>query len=158
MVILGDFQTNVRRALSEIDENWEKYDGLIVCGSHNPRDFDVVFDEIRKSEEKQYPFLGICWGYQMAILYEIRKKLPEATSEEWGKGNCVIKKRENPLIGLHQGESYWTYYQPILKPKLSENFICVPYHPEYQSYIGHPHKLLVNFLQRCRQYIEKHRV
>jgi hypothetical protein len=35
MLILNDFQTSLRRALSEIDHDYENLNGLVICGTHN---------------------------------------------------------------------------------------------------------------------------
>ncbi len=148
MKILGDFQVSVRRALTEIDPNWESYPGLIVCGSHTPKDPESIIEKIKENREANLPYLGICYGEQLAAIEYARNELgvKDATSEEWGKGTFVVNKRSELKVGLREGESWWSYFQAqaYYYPK---NYFVAPYHPEYQSWKGHPHPLLVNFLK-----------
>lgn len=158
MVILNDFQTSVARALSEINPKWRDLPGLIVCGTHAPHDVDYMLNEIKEARESGLPFLGICFGNQLAAIEYARNVLgiTDATSEEFGEGTFIVKKRVEPQIGLREGESYWSYYEvdPEFYPKwrVPENFFLSAYHPEYNSYKGNPHPLLVEFLEACKKY------
>lgn len=155
MEILGTFDTSVRRALSEIDPKWESYPGLVVCGSHGPYDFaEEAIQKIRKARETGLPALLICFGQQLACIeyYRHVKGIEDATSSElWFDGTPVVNARPEPKIGLIGGESWWSYYHcdPFPSP---ENFFVAGYHPEYQSWKGHPHPLLLSFLK----YAKKH--
>ena len=62
MELLNDFQTSVRKAFNEIDPAWESYDGLVVCGTHNPRNVEGMIEKIRYARENYRQFLGICFG------------------------------------------------------------------------------------------------
>src|SRR3990167_2716060 len=134
MEILNDFSTSVIRALSEIDKDWESYDGLVVCGTHSPHDVEMMIDKIRQARESGRPFLGICFGHQLAAIEYARNVLgiKDATSEEFGQGTFVVKK----LPG-------WE------KPN---NFITVQFHFEYQSSKQRPHLIGVQFLKMCKNY------
>lgn len=157
MRVLNDFSTSVMRALSEIDPNWRTYHGLIVCGTHSPHDVEQMIDAIRQARELRMPFLGICFGHQLAAIEYARNVLniKDATSEEFGKGTFVVKKRPEMKIGLHDGESWWSAFD--VDPELfhkwikARNFITVPFHPEYQSSRDNPHPVLVEFLEICRK-------
>lgn len=155
MEVRGDFQPSVRRALGEIDKNWETYPGLIVCGSHDPKDAESIIGEIRTNREKGLPFLGLCYGQQLAVVEWARNVLgiADATSEEWGTGTFVVKKREEPKIGLRECESWWSFYEAKTPENLPESYFVAPFHPEYQSWKSRPHPLLVNFLT----YAQKHK-
>lgn len=153
MQVIGEFQTSVRRALSEIDKNWASRDGLVICGTHSPtlseKEINAILEEIRGAREEGRGLLGICYGYQMATIEYARNVLgiKDATSEEFGKGTFVVKKRDGLNVGLKNGESYWNNYEVAIDWDIPQNFFLSQYHPEYQSRKGKPHPLLVNFLK-----------
>lgn len=149
MKILNDFNTSVHKALEEIDKDFMKYDGLVVCGTHNQKDTEAIIEEIQKAREKNIPTLLICAGHQLGAIEYARNVLgiKDATSEEFGQGTFVVKKRLTPKIGLHDGETYWSYYDVAIDYTPPKHFFSVPFHPEYQSTIDKPHFLLVKFLE-----------
>lgn len=161
MNILNDFTTTVVKALAEIDPKWYKYSGLVVCGTHTPTNVEYMLGHIRYAREHNEPFLGICFGHQLAWIEYCRNVLgiKNATSEEFYKGqhldsmdlNFVVVKRPELKVGLHEGETWWSNYQCAEDnwPK-ADNFITVPFHPEYQSSKDKPHPLLVKFLDICK--------
>lgn len=159
MKILGDFKTNVERALSEIEPKWRGYPGLVVCGSHTPdtRQAEEIIKEIYDVRLGQLPFLGICYGHQLAAIEYARHvmDIKDATSEEWGKGEFVVVKMPELNVGLKDdGESYWNNYavrDDILHEwQKPDFFITTQFHPEYESSIDRPHPLLVKFLELCK--------
>lgn len=158
MKILNDFNTSVEKALSEIDENWRDYPGLIICGTHNPHNVEEMIDEIEDARMTCIPFLGICFGHQLAAIEYARNVLgiEDATSEEFGEGIPVVYKLPDTNVGLgRDGESYWNKYavhEDLLKRwEKPENFITVQYHPEYQSSKDKPHRILVEFIEKCKK-------
>lgn len=163
MQILNDFNTTVEKALEEIDPNWKKYQGLIVCGTHSHKNIEMTLGAIQYARENKFPFLGICAGHQMAAVEYARNILgwKDATSEEFmfsPNQTVVIKKRPEGLkIGLHEGETYWNFYEvdytllTNFEKDKAENFITCQFHPEYQSSKDNPHPLLVKFLNACRK-------
>lgn len=158
MRILNDFSTSVRKALYEIDPNYEVLEGLVVCGTHNFHDVEMMIDEIRKARENGTPTLLICAGHQLGAIEYARNILgiKDATSEEFGKGTFVVKKRPALKVGLHEGETWWSNYDVAIDYKIPEHFISVPYHPEYQSSKDNPHSLLVKFLKQCNTFGRQH--
>jgi len=156
VIVLNDFDTSVRRALTEIDPRWEDYEGLIICGTHSPEKADIEhqINEIRKAREDGTPFLGICFGHQLCAVEQARhvRGIPNASSEEWGhRGDTfVVKKLPSLKVGLHNGESYWNNYEPTIKWQNPAHFFTAQVHPEYQSSKKKPHPLLVNFLTYAR--------
>lgn len=152
MKILNDFSTSVHRALSEIDKNYEIYNGLVICGTHNPHNVDEMIEEIRIARENNIPTLLICFGHQIGAIEYARNVLgiKDATSEEFGEGTFVVKKRPGLKVGLHEGESWWSNYDVAIDWKIPKHFISVPFHPEYQSYKGNFHPLLVKFIQNAK--------
>lgn len=157
MKILNHFNTTVEKALSEIDPKWRNYPGLIVCGTHTPENVEALIEEIQEVRVNRDPFLGICFGHQLAAVEYARNvmDIDDATSEEFGAGTCVVQKRKDGLkVGLYEGETYWNNYE--VDPgfvdlwEKEDNFITCQYHPEYQSSKDKPHPLLVNFLEHAK--------
>ena len=161
MEILSDFSTSVRRALEEIDPQYESYDGLVICGSHNPRleEVDFLISKIQEARETKRPFLGICYGHQLAAVEYARNVLgiKDATSEEFGvPGTFIVKKRASGLqVGLHEGDSYWNNYcvDPEFYQKWPtlDHFITCQFHPEYESSVNNHHPLLAKFIELCKK-------
>lgn len=169
MKILGEFQTTVRKALTEIDPNWESYDGLIICGTHKPEKWEELIGEITHAREHNLPFLGICFGHQLAAIEYARNILgiTDATSAEFSPGGAgaadqtkpgtdVVYRLEGLNVGQHDGESYWNHYEVvpgILEVwKKADNFITCQFHPEYGSSIDKPHPLLLKFLFHAKNH------
>jgi len=120
MEILNDFSTSVKKAFTEIDPNWESYNGLVVCGTHDPHDIEEMLEKIRYAREDRRPFLGICAGHQYAAIEYARNVLgiKDATSEEFGQGTFVVKKLPERRTGIYPViwrnrttfESHWHHY------------------------------------------------
>ena len=169
MVIINDFSTSVRKALYEIDKEWESYEGLIVCGTHSPTDVEKIIEMIREVREAGTPFLGICFGHQLASIEYAKNVLgiQRATSEEFyhkDSDELIVKKLPKLKVGLYPTnrmrldsprESYWNNYEVIdgfeELWKKADNFITCQYHPEYQSSKDNPHRLLVKFIESCKK-------
>lgn len=154
MVILGEYQTSVQKALTEIDKKWKKYPGLIACGSHSGEDADEIIQAIKENRESGLPFLGICFGHQLAVIEYARNILgiKDATSEELSDtGTFVVKKRDGLKVGLKDGESYWNNFEVAIDWSPPKNYVTCQFHPEYQSAIDKHHPLLVKFLDLCKQ-------
>ncbi len=169
MLILNDFSTTVKKALHEIDPYYEQYPGLVICGTHTPNNIEYMIKEIKEARENGTPFLGICFGHQLAWIEYNRHVLgiKNATSEEFlqvdethsrRKENqvFVVRKRGQLKVGLHDGETYWNNYECTIDEKnpfweKAENFITTQSHPEYQSSKNKPHPLLVKFMELCKK-------
>lgn len=179
MEIYNDFSTSVKKALSEIDESWEKYEGLVICGTHTPHDVEMMIGKIKEYRENKKPFLGICAGHQLSMIERARNLMgiKDATSEEFGKkGTFIIRKRSNLRVGIHKVnfkgevrlESFWHNYEinPIffMNDGLLPNdnidlfqgdnhpfFWTTQFHPEYNSSKDKPHPILVKFLEACKK-------
>ncbi len=162
MELYNDFSTSVEKALSEIDPNWKDYKGLIICGTHSPKNWEEQIQKIGQARESGTPYLGICFGHQLAAIEWARYhlKIKNATSEEFGvPGTFVVRKRKDGLrVGLHEGESYWHNYE--VSEGVAHDFeryrpvhlFTTQAHPEYQSSKSDPHPLLVKFLDYARRY------
>lgn len=160
MLVLNDFDTSVSRALDEINKKWRDLPGLIICGTHAPHDINYMLEEIRGARESGLPFLGICFGHQLAAIQYAQDVLgiEDATSEEFGEGTFVVKKRPEKRVGLFEGESWWSYYDVAIDWEKPKNFFTSPYHPEYQSWKNKPHQDLVTFIKYAKKYKKLHAV
>ena len=179
MEIIGGFQTSVRKALGEIDPNFEKYRGLVICGRHAP-DKKTAEEEILRMEEARLsgiPTLGICWGLQVMMIEYARHvwKIKDATSEELEPESAspIIIKLPQLRVGIRdvggRMESHWHNYKIQELSSLETDFIVIrsegiveqmrlkshpfyvgtQFHPEYQSSVDKPHPLLADFLRIC---------
>ena len=112
MEILNDFNTTVKKALEEIDPNYQDYPGLVICGTHSPHDVEQMIEKIREAREYGTPFLGICFGHQLAAIEYARNVLgiKDATSEEFGKGNFVVYKLPQLNVGLHNSFNFFCVF------------------------------------------------
>lgn len=153
MDIIGEFQTSMRKALDEIDPRWESYPGLIACGSHHIDEAENIISKIKLARELEIPFLGICFGHQLAVIEYARNVLgiKDATSEEISsEGTLVVKKLPDLNVGLKNGESYWNNYEVVIDWKRPEKFRTYQFHPEYQSSIDKPHPALIDYINLCK--------
>jgi CTP synthase (UTP-ammonia lyase) len=152
MEIIFDFDTNIRRAFEEIDPNWESYDALVVAGTHNPRNVEEVIEKIRHARETGRPLYGECFGHQLVAIEHARNVLgiKDATSEEFGQGTFVVKKRDKLNVGLKDGESYWHNYETTIDWQNPPHFFTSQAHPSYQSSVFNHHPLIVSFLKLCK--------
>lgn len=154
MLILNDFSTSVKKALEEIDPNYMKYRGLVVCGTHSPHDTEDMIQRVQDAMVDGTPYLGICFGHQLAAIAWARLNgIPDATSEEFGQGNFVVKKLPELKVGLHNGESYWHNYEVDIEWEAPKHFFTSQFHPEYNSTIGNPHPLLKSFLKYAKMAV-----
>lgn len=154
MQILGDFQPSVRRALEEIDPKYDELDALVICGTHSPQDEESLIAHIKHARETGRPYYGECYGHQLAAIESARNVLgiPDATSEEFGQGTFVVKKRPAGLnVGLREGESYWNNYEVIIDWDKPKNFFTAQFHASYQSSIDKPHPLIKSFLTYAKR-------
>ena len=68
------------------------YDGILIPGGFGKRGVEGKIEAIRFARENNIPFLGLCLGFQLAVVEFARYKLgiADATSEEFGEGSHVI--------------------------------------------------------------------
>ena len=81
--------------ISEIKKKLKGVYGILIPGGFGKRGTSGKIEAIKYAREKKIPFLGICFGMQMAIIEFARNKLniANATSSEFGTGGT-------PIIGL----------------------------------------------------------
>ncbi|GAN53344.1 CTP synthase [Tanticharoenia sakaeratensis] len=89
--------------------------GILVPGGFGERGSEGKIEAVRFARERQIPFLGICFGMQMAVIECARSLagLPKASSTEfgptdeplvglmteWARGNEMLRRRENGELG-----------------------------------------------------------
>ncbi len=126
MELLNDFNTSVEKAFDEIDPNWRKYDGLVICGTHAPTNVEETLEKIKEYRTQTRPILGICMGLQMIAIEFARNELgiQKATSEEWAEKHAlpielIVKKLPELRVGTRTVawqvngatlESHWHNY------------------------------------------------
>ena len=147
MEIYNSFQTSVKKALDEIDPNWPKYNGLIVCGTHSPENVEELIGKIKQARDSNLPFLGICAGFQIMALEYARNGLgiKDATSEEFSKkGTFIVYKLPKLRVGIKkvrwQGkiteESHWHNY--AIKPEYFEEWFLIS-GGNHSSFLSNPY-------------------
>ena len=101
----GGIENNIKVNLIRIDSEKLKFSeiklklknisGILIPGGFGKRGTDGKIEAIRYARENKIPFLGICYGMQMAVIEFARNKLnlKKATSSEFDKKGI-------PIIGL----------------------------------------------------------
>ncbi|MDB4846748.1 CTP synthase [Candidatus Pelagibacter sp.] len=79
----------------EIKKKLKKISGILIPGGFGSRGTEGKIESIKYARLNKIPFLGICFGMQMAIIEFARNKLniKKATSSEFGKTGI-------PIVGL----------------------------------------------------------
>jgi CTP synthase len=81
--------------ISEIKNKLKGVSGILIPGGFGKRGTNGKIESIKYARKNKIPFLGICFGMQMAIIEFARNKLniKKATSSEFGPGGI-------PIVGL----------------------------------------------------------
>jgi CTP synthase len=81
--------------ISEIKNKLKGVSGILIPGGFGKRGTEGKIEAIKHARLKKIPFLGICFGMQMAIIEFARNrlKIKKATSSEFGRSGV-------PIIGL----------------------------------------------------------
>ncbi len=81
--------------VSEIKKKLKDISGILIPGGFGKRGTDGKIEAIKHARQNKIPFLGICYGMQMAIIEFARNQLnlKKATSSEFDKKGL-------PIIGL----------------------------------------------------------
>ncbi len=80
---------------SEIKTKLKNISGLLIPGGFGKRGTEGKISAIKYAREKKIPFLGICFGMQMAIVEFARNKLKIKNA-----GSSELDKKCYPVIGL----------------------------------------------------------
>jgi len=104
-LIHGGIASKVRVHLDWVDsqifeqdgavERLQDVDGILVPGGFGERGSEGKIEAVRFARERRIPFLGICFGMQMAVIECARNLagLPSASSTEFGE-------TDEPVVGL----------------------------------------------------------
>ena len=78
--------------VSEIKNKLKNVSGILIPGGFGKRGTEGKIEAIRYARINKIPFLGICYGMQMAIIEFARNqlKIKKATSSEFDKGGVHI--------------------------------------------------------------------
>jgi CTP synthase len=81
--------------VSEIKKKLKNMSGILIPGGFGKRGTEGKIESIKYARQNKIPFLGICFGMQMAIIEFARNKLniKKATSSEFGSSGI-------PIVGL----------------------------------------------------------
>ena len=80
---------------NEINKKLKNISGLLIPGGFGKRGTEGKISAIRYARERKIPFLGICFGMQMAIIEFARNKLKIKKA-----GSTELDKKCYPVIGL----------------------------------------------------------
>jgi CTP synthase len=94
-----DWVDSDRITLEDLEQR-EAPDGLLVPGGFGARGTQGKIDAIRYARENDIPFLGICYGFQLAVVEFARNVLglDDATSKELMEERGIDS--ENPVVDL----------------------------------------------------------
>ena len=81
--------------INEIKEKLKNISGLLIPGGFGKRGTEGKISAIKYARENKIPFLGICFGMQMAIIEFARNKLKIKKA-----GSSEIDKKCFPVVGL----------------------------------------------------------
>ncbi len=93
--VLVDWVDAEELARSDLEERLKDADAVLVPGGFGERGVEGKLAAVRFARERKLPFLGICFGMQLACIEAARNiaRLPGASSTEFGP--C-----EHPIVGL----------------------------------------------------------
>ena len=143
---------------NEIKSKLKGISGILIPGGFGKRGTDGKIEAIKYARKNKIPFLGICYGMQMAIIEFARNvlNLKKATSSEfnknglpviglineWNKDGKVIKGTDKELGGTMRLGSY--------EAKLKENSIIKKIYGKKMIEERHRHRYEVNINFRDR--------
>ena len=143
---------------NEIKSKLKGISGILIPGGFGKRGTDGKIEAIKYARKNKIPFLGICYGMQMAIIEFARNvlNLKKATSSEfnknglpviglineWNKDGKVIKGTDKELGGTMRLGSY--------EAKLKENSMIKKIYGKKMIEERHRHRYEVNINFRDR--------
>ena len=140
-------------------ERLENFDGILVPGAFGERGADGMIRAVQFAREHNIPYLGVCFGMQMAVVEAARNLagIPGASSTEfgpcpdpivgimteWVQGNERVQRTEGGDLG---GTMRLGAYDAILEPgsKIAEIYGSNTIHER------HRHRYEVNITYRDR--------
>ena len=148
--------------VSEIKSKLRNISGILIPGGFGKRGTDGKIEAIRYARNNKIPFLGICYGMQMAIIEFARNKLniKKATSSEfdkngvhviglineWKKDGKTIKGTDKDLGGTMRLGSYDAKLKDnsLIRKIYGKNFIKERHRHRYEVNINYKEKFEKN--------------
>jgi len=112
--------TDIEQGKTNLEEAMEGVDGVIIPGGFGSRGVEGKISVIKYLREKKIPFLGLCYGLQLAVIDFARNvcKLEDASSAEFNPKtkNAVIDiMPEQKKIDKKGGTMRLGAYEAVLK-------------------------------------------
>ena len=151
-----------RLKVSEIKSKLKNISGILIPGGFGKRGTEGKIEAIKYARNNKIPFLGICYGMQMAIIEFARNKLKlkNATSSEfdkkglhvigliyeWKKGDKTIKGTNRDLGGTMRLGSYDAKLKDnsMIKKIYKKNLIKERHRHRYEVNINYKEKFEKN--------------
>ncbi|HZX20078.1 MAG TPA: CTP synthase [archaeon] len=93
--------TQIENGKTKLEEEMKGVDGVIIPGGFGSRGVEGKIDCVKYLREKKVPFLGICYGFQMAVIEFARNVcgMKNASTEEVKKDPqnnviCILPEQE----------------------------------------------------------------
>ena len=147
---------------SEIKSKLRNISGILIPGGFGKRGTEGKIEAIKFARKNKIPFLGICYGMQMAIIEFARNKLnlKNATSSEfdkkgipiiglineWKKDGKIIKGTDKNLGGTMRLGSYDAKlkHNSLIQKIYGKNFIKERHRHRYEVNINYKEKFEKN--------------
>jgi len=136
----------------EIKEKLKNISGILIPGGFGKRGTEGKIEAIKYARQNKIPFLGICYGMQMAVIEYARNvlKIKKATSSEfsktgvnvigliheWNRGGKILKGSEKELGG--------TMRLGLYEAKLKKNSLIRKIYKSSNISERHRHRYEVN--------------
>ncbi len=138
--------------ISEIKNKLKGVSGILIPGGFGKRGTEGKIETIKFARQNNIPFLGICFGMQMAIIEFARNKLniKKATSSEFGTSGVPIVglitewNKEGKLIKGTDKNLGGTMRLGLYSAKLKENSLIKKIYKSKSIQERHRHRYEVN--------------
>ena len=137
---------------NEIKEKLKKISGILIPGGFGKRGTEGKIEAIKYARQNKIPFLGICYGMQMAVIEYARNvlKIKKATSSEFSKtGVNVIGlihewNRDGKIFKGSKKELGGTMRLCLYEAKLKKNSLIQKIYRSNSINERHRHRYEVN--------------
>ncbi len=125
------------------DEELKRYDGILVPGGFGPRGAEGKINSIRYARKNKVPFLGLCYGFQLAVVEFSRNSgIEDAVSSEFEvDGTKVIDFLESQRDIKNMGA---TMRLGATKVLIKAGTMAHGLYGKEEAYERHRHRLEVN--------------
>ena len=138
--------------ISEIKKKLKEVSGILIPGGFGKRGTEGKIEAIKYAREQKIPFLGICFGMQMAIIEFARNRLDmkKATSSEFETGGIPVVglisewNKEGKVIRGTDKDLGGTMRLGLYEARLKENSLVKKIYKSKKIYERHRHRYEVN--------------